>query len=141
MAFWFLLIFVCYVSLWLITGDYDTIGHSQFVLVVISSFTAVGSRVASTGGDDDVDNAQRGSRGFFLDLVSDSNGVRFHRFQLCAWTLLLGVIFAATVYDDLVMPKFGDGLLALVGISATAHVGLTYLDQERRLPLTDGQSQ
>lgn len=140
MAFWFLLIFVCYVSLWLVTGDYDTIGHSQFVLALISCLTAVGSRVVSIGPAEGVDDAPRRSKGFFIDLLSDSNGVRIHRFQLCAWTLLLGIIFAATVYDDLVMPNFGDSLLALVGISATAHVGFTYLEQERRPSLTDRQS-
>lgn len=140
MAFWFLLIFVCYVSLWLVTGDYDTIGHSQFVLALISSFTAVGSRVVSIGPTEGINDASRRSKGFFIDLLSDSNGVRIHRFQLCAWTLLLGLIFAAIVYDDLVMPNFGDSLLALVGISAAAHVGFTYLEQERSTSLIDRQS-
>lgn len=140
MAFWFLLIFVCYVSLWLVTGDYDTIGHSQFVLALISWLTAVGSRVVSVGTTEGMNYVPQRSRGFFIDLLSDSNGVRIHRFQLCAWTLLLGIIFAAIVYDDLVMPNFGDSLLALVGISATAHVGFTYLEQERRPSLADRQS-
>lgn len=140
MAFWFLLIFVCYVSLWLVTGDYDTIGHSQFVLALISCLTAVGSRVVSIRPTESIEDAPQRSKGFFIDLLSDSNGVRIHRFQLCAWTLVLGLIFAAIVYDDLVMPNFGDSLLALVGISATAHVGFTYLEQERRPSLTDRQS-
>ena len=135
MAFWFLLIFVSYVSLWLVTGDYDTIGRSQFVLAVISSLTAVGSHLASGGSPDD--HAQQTSHGFFIDLVSDSNGVRFHRFQLCAWTFLLGLVFATTVYDDLVMPQFGDTLLTLAGISAATHIGFTYLESERDASLID----
>ena len=130
MAFWFLLISVCYVSLWLITGEYDTIGRSQFVLALISSITAVGSHLVSGGPTTDVNNAPKIRKGFFVDLLSDANGVRFHRFQLCAWTLLLGLIFAATVYDDLVMPEFGDTLLALAGFSAATHVGFTYLEQD-----------
>jgi hypothetical protein len=140
MAFWFLLIFVCYVSLWLVTGNYDTIGHSQFVLVVISSLTAVGSRMVSIGPTESMDDAPRRSKGFFIDLLSDSNGVRLHRFQLCAWTLLLGLIFAAIVYDDLVMPNFGDTLLTLIGINAAAHVGFTYLEQERSTSFLDRQN-
>ena len=130
MAFWFILIFICYVSLWLITGDYDTIGRSQFVLAAITSFTAVASHLAS-GPTLDVDYAPTLTKGFFVDLVSDSNGVRFHRFQLCAWTILLGLIFAATVFDDLVMPEFGDTLLALAGISAATHVTFTYVEHQR----------
>lgn len=140
MAFWFLLIFVCYVSLWLVTGDYDTIGHSQFVLVVISSLTAVGNRMVSIGLTESIDDAPRLSKGFFIDLLSDSNGVRLHRFQLCAWTLLLGLIFAAIVYDDLVMPNFGDSLLTLIGINAAVHVGFTYLEQERSTSFIDRQN-
>lgn len=129
MAFWFVLIFVCYVSLWLITGDYYTIGRSQFALAVISSFTAVGSHlVIGQPTDNDVSLT---SNGFFADLLSDANGVRIHRFQLCAWTILLGLIFATTVYDELVMPEFGDTLLALAGISAATHVAFTHLEQER----------
>jgi hypothetical protein len=130
MAFWFILIFICYVSLWLITGDYDTIDRSQFVLAAITSFTAVASHLAS-GPTLDVDHAPTLTKGFFVDLVSDSNGVRFHRFQLCAWTILLGLIFAATVFDDLVMPEFGDTLLALAGISAATHVTFTYVEHQR----------
>ena len=140
MAFWFLLIFVCYVSLWLVTGDYDTIGRSQFVLALISCLTAVGSRVVSIGPPEGGDDVPRRSRGLFIDLLSDSNGVRIHRFQLCAWTLLLGLIFAAIVYDDLAMPNFGDNLLALIGISAAAHVGFTYLEQERSTSFIDRQN-
>ena len=87
-----------------------------------------------------VDDASRRSKGFLIDLLSDSNGVRFHRFQLCAWTLVLGLIFATIVYDDLVMPNFGDNLLALVGISAAAHVGFTYLEQERSTSFIDRQN-
>lgn len=120
-----------------VCGDYDTVGRSQFALALISSFTAVGSRLVSVGPAADVDDPPRRSKGFFKDLLSDSNGVRIHRFQLCAWTLLLGLIFAAIVYDDLVTPNFGDSLLALVGISAAAHVGFTYLEQERRPSLVD----
>ena len=31
------------------------------------------------------------SEGFFLDILSDANGVSFHRFQMFAWTLVLGL--------------------------------------------------
>lgn len=139
MAFWLLIIFICYVSLWLITGESDTIGRSQFMLGVISSFTAVASHLVSGGPVADRNDASLNSRGFFADVLSDCNGVRFHRFQLCAWTLLLGLIFAATVYDDLMMPEFGDSLLALAGISGATHVSFTYLERERDVSSIDAR--
>ncbi len=85
---------------------------------VINSSRCAGRDLVSGGPTVDANDAPTRSRGFFIDLLSDSNGVRFHRFQFCAWTVLLGLIFATTIYDDLVMPEFGDTLLALVGISA-----------------------
>jgi hypothetical protein len=33
------------------------------------------------------------SESFFLDFLSDANGVDFHRFQIVAWTVVLGIIF------------------------------------------------
>ena len=58
------------------------------------------------------------------DILSDANGVSFHRFQMVAWSLVLGVIFAVQVYRVLAMPKFDSTLLMLMGISAGTFVGL-----------------
>ena len=59
-----------------------------------------------------------------LDILSDANGVSFHRFQIAAWTLVLGIIFISQVYRVLAMPEFNGSLLALLGISAGTFVGL-----------------
>lgn len=130
MAFWFFLISISYVCLWLVTDNLDTIGSSELVLAGISGVTALGAQVATHGGVD-TEPSTPGiptSQGFFRDLLSDANGYRFHRFQICAWTILLGLIFAATVYDDLKMPQFSSTLLALTGISAGTYLGFTFLE-------------
>ncbi len=64
------------------------------------------------------------SEGFLLDLLSDSTGVNFHRFQIAAWTIVLGFIFIGHVYRDLAMPQFNETLLALMGISSGTYLGL-----------------
>jgi hypothetical protein len=64
------------------------------------------------------------SEGFLLDILSDTNGVNFHRFQMMAWTVVLGIIFGSQVYRDLAMPQFSETLLALMGISAGTYLGL-----------------
>jgi hypothetical protein len=76
--------------------------------------------------------AERGrvSKGFFLDVVSDCNGVSFHRFQILAWTIVLGIIFIAEVYNNLRMPEFSETLLALMGISSGTYIGFKF--PERR---------
>lgn len=130
MAFWFFLISISYVCLWLVTGDIDTIGPSHLALLGISGATAIGSDLATRKevGTSRMAAGAPASQGFLSDLLSDASGYRFHRFQICAWTLLLGLIFAATVYDDLRMPDFSSTLLALTAISAGTYLGFTYIE-------------
>ena len=63
------------------------------------------------------------SGGFWDDLVTDANGVSFHRFQMIVWTVILGILFLAAVYRDLAMPQFSGTMLALMGISAGTYLG------------------
>jgi hypothetical protein len=60
---------------------------------------------------------------FWDDLVTDANGPSFHRFQMIAWTLILGGLFLVGVYKDLAMPQFSGTMLALMGISAGTYLG------------------
>jgi hypothetical protein len=64
------------------------------------------------------------SKGWLLDILSDANGVSFHRFQLFSWTLILGGVFAVTTYGELNMPGFDTTLMGLLGLSAATYLGL-----------------
>lgn len=64
------------------------------------------------------------SENLLLDVLSDGNGVNFHRFQALAWTVVLGIIFGAHVYRDLAMPQFNETLLGLMGISSGTYLSL-----------------
>ncbi|HVG09168.1 MAG TPA: hypothetical protein VNM67_15790 [Thermoanaerobaculia bacterium] len=64
------------------------------------------------------------SESFLLDVLSDSSGVNFHRFQALAWTVVLGLIFVGHVYRDLAMPQFSETLLGLMGISSGTYLSL-----------------
>jgi hypothetical protein len=61
------------------------------------------------------------SKRFIDDILSDGNGVSFHRFQMAAWTfvliwtIVLILIFFLSVYWTLTMPKFDATLLGLLG--------------------------
>lgn len=66
------------------------------------------------------------SEGFFEDILSDANGISFPRFQIAGWTLVLGVIFIASVYRVLSMPDFDTQLLALMGISSGTYIGFKF---------------
>jgi hypothetical protein len=64
------------------------------------------------------------SEGFLTDILSDANGIGFHRFQIFAWTIVLSVIFIKEVYANLAMPTFNTTLMGLLGLSAGTYLGL-----------------
>ncbi len=70
-------------------------------------------------------------RSFFLDLLRERESVSFHRFQMLAWTLLLGLIFVFTVGADLSMPKFNSTLLLLLGISNGTYLGFKWPEAKK----------
>ena len=68
------------------------------------------------------------SEGFLLDILRDETGVSFHRFQMAAWTVVLGFVFVISVYRSLAMPDFSATLLGLMGISAGTYIGFKIPD-------------
>lgn len=70
------------------------------------------------------------SAGFLRDILSDANGYSFHRFQIFAWMLILGVIFLSSVYNQLTMPEFSTTLLGLMGISSGTYIGFKFPEQK-----------
>ena len=127
-AWWFFLILASYLFIGIITGDFSTtITTSVLSLLGISAGTVVGSAfvdagktaaVASPPGPPSVNEY------WWVDILSDANGVSFHRFQIAVWSLVLGIIFVVAVYQSLAMPTFGGTLLSLMGISAGTYLGL-----------------
>ena len=66
------------------------------------------------------------SKGFLRDILADSSGYSFHRFQIFAWTIVLGIIFISAVYNNLTMPEFSATLLGLMGISSGTYIGFKF---------------
>ena len=64
------------------------------------------------------------SAGFWNDLVTDDRGaVSLDRFQIVAWSLVLGGVFLGSVAWELTMPELNATLLALMGISSGTYIG------------------
>ena len=70
------------------------------------------------------------SSGFIRDVLSDASGYSFHRFQIFAWTIVLGIIFISSVYNSLSMPEFSATLLGLMGLSAGTYIGFKFPEQK-----------
>ncbi|HEX8352865.1 MAG TPA: hypothetical protein VF611_08200, partial [Pyrinomonadaceae bacterium] len=80
------------------------------------------------------------SEGFVRDVLSDVNGVTFHRFQNAVWTIVLGVIFIRSVWSGLRMPEFDDIVLALMGISGATYLGFK-IPERQTDPVRQTQTQ
>ncbi|MBW4673004.1 MAG: hypothetical protein KME52_02860 [Desmonostoc geniculatum HA4340-LM1] len=126
LAFWTFIIFASYMIIYGITGDYTNILNQQsLVLLGINSVTAFGSSLIDGQGDDNKRKGTQGiSEGFFQDILSDINGVNFHRFQTFIWTVAIGIFFVWEVAKNLAMPEFDETLLTLQGISSATYLGL-----------------
>ncbi len=62
-------------------------------------------------------------RRFLNDLLTEDDGISFHKFQIFIWTLILGVIFIYEVLINLAMPEFNAALLAIMGVSGGTYIG------------------
>ncbi len=71
------------------------------------------------------------SKGFLQDILADANGYSFHRFQIFAWTIVLGIIFISSVYNNLTMPEFSATLLGLMGLSSGTYIGFKFPEQKQ----------
>jgi hypothetical protein len=71
------------------------------------------------------------SHGFLRDILADASGYSFHRFQIFAWTIVLGIIFVSSVYNNLTMPQFSATLLGLMGLSSGTYIGFKFPEQKQ----------
>jgi hypothetical protein len=66
------------------------------------------------------------SIGWMKDLISDDQGVSFHRLQMLVWTGVLVLVFIIAVGTNVLMPVFDATLLGLMGISSGTYLGFKF---------------
>jgi hypothetical protein len=128
LAIWFFIVFGAFITIWLATGNYDTLNGSIVATLGISAGTALGDAYIKSRRE----SGPRAARGmhrphlhlrrFVRDLLSDSDGYSIYRFQMVAWTVVLTTIFLSGVYYDLAMPEFRPDLLYLLGLSSGTYI-------------------
>ena len=142
MAFWFFLVISGYVFMWMITGELDTISESILALIGIGAGTALGSALidAPATATGQPSPPPTPSHGFLTDVLTDGmGGVSFHRFQMFAWTIILGIIFVTEVYQELSMPEFSATLLGLMGISSGTYLGFKFPEKKNEQLVANGE--
>lgn len=66
------------------------------------------------------------SSNFWIDILSDADGISFYRFQIFAWTLVLWGYFVWSLWWHIAMPDFSPQLLGLLGISSGTYLGFKF---------------
>lgn len=68
------------------------------------------------------------TKGFFIDILSDENGVSIARFQQIVWTFIAGVLYITQLSDPTLpagqLPKLDSAILMLSGLSNAAYLSL-----------------
>jgi len=90
----------------------------------LSSLSAIATQLAQ------IPSPQKLRQSFWLDILSDENGISFHRFQIVIWTLVLTVIFVWKVKTASQMPDFDPKLLGLMGISSGTYIGFKFPEKQ-----------
>jgi hypothetical protein len=62
-------------------------------------------------------------RRLMQDWLTDDDIYSFHRYQMLAWTLVLGLFFVAKVWSRWELPTFDGTTLALLGITSGTYLG------------------
>jgi hypothetical protein len=127
MAFWFFLVASSLLFIWLVTGDFNgVVSGSTLALFGISLATGVTAAAVDTLSPTSTEKEWPKHSTFFGDILSDGEGSSFHRFQMLAWTLILGLIFVVGVCQTFRLPEFDTNLLALMGISGGLYAGFKW---------------
>lgn len=142
LAWWFFVILAAWGFLFVITHSPDTLSQTALILLGIGGGTALSGALAGNLKnhlrDEDakklseveLDIAKRpkgfrtGVGAWLYDILSDTDTVGFHRFQLIVWNVVLGGVFLVWTWSDFAMPEFNATLLALLGLSAATFVGM-----------------
>ncbi len=123
MAIWFFLVVGGVFGIWLITGEYNhTVTQQTLVLLGISaatgpSATAIDRNKGKATGVSPVHVT------FLHDLLTDLNGLAFHRYQAFLWTITLGIFYVVALYRTVATQDLDPNLLTLMGISSGTYLG------------------
>ncbi len=99
MAWWTLIILSSFISIYLLTGTIPTFNSSTLILLGISAgTTAAASMIDVTDQAKNIKlSSDQEGENFFLDILSDANGVSIHRLQTVIFNIIIGFWFIEEV--------------------------------------------
>jgi hypothetical protein len=132
LAWWTFLVLASYLLIYCVTGEMTNISTTTLELLGISAGTAGLGGLLGQPAANALAPPPPPSRGWWLDMLTDDQGVSIHRLQQVAFTLLLGYLFIRTVYKTVALPEWNENEILLLGISSATYLGLK--SQENKTP-------
>ncbi|MGY3087581.1 hypothetical protein ACVWYF_000607 [Hymenobacter sp. UYAg731] len=132
LAWWTFLVLGSYLLIYCVTGQMTNISTTTLELLGISAGTAGLGGLLGQPATSALAPPPPPSRGWWLDMLTDDQGVSIHRLQQVAFTLLLGYLFIRTVYKTVALPEWNENEILLLGISSATYLGLK--SQENKTP-------
>ena len=115
LAWWTLIVMSSFVSIYFFTGQIPDFNTSSLILLGISAGTTTTASLidASDQGKGIKLSQDSDGKNFFLDILSDQNGVSIHRLQTVLFNLIIGAWFIEQVSHGM------NGLSAAMALCAT----------------------
>jgi hypothetical protein len=160
LLWWTFIVFASFITIAIASGQIPTFDSSTIILLGIGVVTTAGARMTDISDQNKYEadmakaqveqakgiptampeplNKDHQTEGFWLDILSDKNGVSIHRLQALVFNLVFGLWFiyqsvihlkgvnAHTTMDVLnkIIPVIGQNNLILLGLSAGTYVAL-----------------
>ncbi|MFZ4522177.1 MAG: hypothetical protein ACOYNC_10745 [Bacteroidales bacterium] len=129
LSFWSIVVASSFIYIWVVSEELPPITGSTLVLISVSALTTAGSRLVDIRRKTKSDLVAR-STSFLEDILQDELGYSVHRAQMFMWTVIMGIVFVTSVIRFQQIPQLDESLLALMGISSGAYVGLKTMENK-----------
>ena len=137
LAWWTVLVLSAFISIFIVRHSAPTFDSSTLYLLGIASATTIGATLIDVSDQNNPNVTSMAqnmpSDNFWLDILSDKNGVDIHRFQTVVFNLVFGVWFIIEVFTNLpqtkidinhIIPVISGNNLILLGVSAGTYAAL-----------------
>jgi hypothetical protein len=149
LAWWTVIVLTSFITIILVEkGIAPTLNSSTVILLGISAATTATARVIDISDKEKFNRTHQDDFGknFFIDILSDQNGVSVHRFQTIVFNAVFGIWFIGEVLVhlkpeilqaniDLIMPPISNNNLILLGLSSATYAALK-MTENRSAELT-----
>ena len=127
-ALWIVVIAVSYAYIWSVTGETSTINATALALLAIGAGTAAGAAILKGGKTVDakaVVQTLANASANDVTPIEISGPTGLHALMIASWTVVLAIVFIATVFRFLQMPDFSGPVLGILGISAGTYLAFS----------------